>query len=88
VALLNVTLKKLNRVARQHLSKTIGDMISERLIAQAKHELYLGSKPVKQIARELGFRDVSYFSRFFKIRTNTSPHAYRESFRKDRAGPA
>ncbi|HEY4197566.1 MAG TPA: helix-turn-helix domain-containing protein [Mucilaginibacter sp.] len=58
-ALLNVTLKKLNRVARQHLSKTIGEMISERLIAQAKHELYLGGKPVKQIARELGFRDVS-----------------------------
>ncbi|WPU96939.1 helix-turn-helix domain-containing protein [Mucilaginibacter sabulilitoris] len=87
-ALLNVTMKKLNRVARQHLSKTIGDMISERLIAQAKYELYVGGKPVKQIARELGFRDVSYFSRFFKMRTATSPHVYRESFRKDRGDPA
>jgi AraC family transcriptional activator of pobA len=82
-ALLNVTIKKLNRVARQHLSKTIGHMISDRLIAQAKHELYLSDKPVKQIARELGFNDVAYFSRFFKARTYTSPHIYRESFRKN-----
>src|ERR1700761_9117123 len=63
-ALLNVTTKKLNRVTRQHLSKTIGNMISDRLIAQAKHELYLSDKPVKQIAMELGFNDVAYFSRF------------------------
>jgi AraC family transcriptional activator of pobA len=82
-ALLNVTTKKLNRVTRQHLSKTIGTMISDRIIAQAKHELYLSDKPVKQIALELGFNDVAYFSRFFKARTYTSPHVYRESFRQN-----
>lgn len=87
-ALLNVTIKKLNRVARRQLSKTIGDMIADRLIAQAKHELYLGGKPIKQIARELGFNDVSYFSRFFKARTFTTPHVYRESFKLDRIDPA
>src|ERR1700744_4120185 len=82
-ALLNVTIKKLNRVSRQHLSKTIGNMISERLITQAKHELYLTDKPIKQIARELGFQDVAYFSRFFKARTLTTPHVYRSSFREE-----
>lgn len=82
-ALLNVTIKKLNRVTRQHLSKTIGNMISERLITQAKHELYLTDKPIKQIARELGFQDVAYFSRFFKARTLTTPHVYRISFREE-----
>jgi AraC family transcriptional activator of pobA len=82
-ALLNVTIKKLNRVTRQHLSKTIGSMISERLIAQAKYELYLTEKPIKQIARELGFQDVAYFSRFFKARTLTTPHVYRISFREE-----
>ena len=86
-ALLNVTTKKLNRVTRQHLSKTIGNMISDRLIAQAKHELYLSDKPVKQIAMELGFNDVAYFSRFFKAHTYTSPHIYRESFRQDQKQP-
>jgi AraC family transcriptional activator of pobA len=82
-SLLNVTIKKLNRVTRQHLSKTIGSMISERLITQAKHELYVTDKPIKQIARELGFQDVAYFSRFFKARTMTTPHVYRISFREE-----
>lgn len=80
--LLNVTVKTLNRMARQHLEKTVGDMISERLITQAKHELFLSDKPVKQIALELGFHDVAYFSRFFKVRTNASPNIYRKSFRE------
>ena len=83
--LLNVTVKTLNRMARQHLGKTVGDMISERIITQAKHELYLTDKPIKQIALELGFHDVAYFSRFFKVRTAVSPEVYRKSFREDTA---
>jgi AraC-like DNA-binding protein len=81
--LLNVTVKTLNRMAKQHLGKTVGDMISERIITQAKHELYLSDKPIKQIAIELGFHDVAYFSRFFKQRTTVSPDVYRKSLREN-----
>lgn len=81
--LLNVTVKTLNRMAKQHLEKTVGDMISERIITQARHELYLSDKPVKQIALELGFHDVAYFSRFFKLRTTVSPDVYRKSLREN-----
>jgi AraC-like DNA-binding protein len=81
--LLNVTVKTLNRMAKQHLGKTVGDMISERIITQAKHELYLSEKTVKQIALELGFQDVAYFSRFFKVRTSVSPDLYRKSVREE-----
>ena len=80
--LLNVTVKTLNRMAKQHLGKTIGDMISERIITQARHELYLSDKSIKQIAIELGFHDVAYFSRFFKLRTAISPDVYRKSLRE------
>jgi len=80
--LLNVTVKTLNRMAKQHLEKTVGDMISERIITQAKHELYLSDKPIKEIAFELGFDDVAYFSRFFKVHTTVSPDVYRKSFRE------
>jgi AraC-like DNA-binding protein len=72
-------------MARQHLQKTVGEMISDRIITQARHELYLSDKPVKQIADELGFHDVAYFSRFFKQRTALSPDSYRKSFRQDTA---
>lgn len=81
--MLNVTLKTLNRVAKQHLDKTVGDIISDRIITQAKHELYLSDKPIKQIALELGFDDVAYFSRFFKVRTSVAPDVYRKSLRTD-----
>ncbi|UAY56002.1 helix-turn-helix domain-containing protein [Arachidicoccus terrestris] len=80
--LLNITVKTLNRVAKQQLEKTVGDMISDRIITQAKHELYLSVKPVKQIADELGFNDVSYFSRFFKHHVAVSPELYRRSIRR------
>ena len=39
-------------------------------------------KPIKQIALELGFHDVGYFSRFFKLRATVSPEVYRQSLRK------
>ena len=81
--LLNVTVKTLNRMAKQHLGKTVSDMISDRIITQAKHELYLSDKPIKQVAFDLGFRDVAYFSRFFKIQNAVSPEVYRKSLRRD-----
>ncbi len=81
--LLNVTVKTLNRMAKQHLGKTVGEIISERIITQAKHELYLSDKPIKQIAFDLGFHDVAYFSRFFKTQTTVSAEVYRKSLRVD-----
>lgn len=80
--LLNVTVKTLNRMAKQHLEKTVSDLISERIITQARHELYLSEKPVKEIAFELGFPDVAYFSRFFKVHVAVSPDLYRRQIRE------
>lgn len=77
--LLNVTLKKLNRLAKVNLGKTMGCLISECLVTEAKRELYLTENSVKQIAHELGFQDVAYFSRFFKRRMKISPIVYRST---------
>lgn len=54
-------------------------MIAERIVIEAKRELYLTSKPVKSIAYELGFNDEFYFSRFFKNNADVSPQLYRET---------
>ena len=81
--LLNVTVKTLNRIAKKHKEKTVGDMIAERIVAQARHELYASSKTIKQIAIELGFHDVAYFSRFFKLRMGLSPDLYRKSLKEN-----
>lgn len=77
--LLNITPKALAKITKTHLNKTLTALISERIIIEAKRELYLTNKPVKQIAYELGYDDEYYFSRFFKTNTDTSPQIYRNT---------
>ena len=77
--LLNISAKALARITRNHFNKTLTNMIAERIVIEAKRELYLTSKPVKSIAYELGFNDEFYFSRFFKNNADVSPALYRET---------
>ncbi len=77
--LLNISPKALGKITRQHFNKTLTNMIAERIIIEAKRELYLTSKPVKSIAYELGFNDEFYFSRFFKNNADVSPQLYRDT---------
>jgi len=81
--LLNVTVKTLNRITRSQLNKTVTHLIAGRIVTEAKRELYLGTKPVKEIAARLGFNDEAYFSRFFKRHTRTSPGMYRKTVNPD-----
>jgi AraC family transcriptional regulator, transcriptional activator of pobA len=83
-AILNITPKALAKIAKTHLNKTLTSLISERIIIEAKRELYLTNKPVKQIAYELGYDDEYYFSRFFKVNTDISPQLYRNTVGFDR----
>jgi AraC-like DNA-binding protein len=76
---LNISIKALAKVTKNHFNKTITELISERIIIEAKRELYLTNKTVKQIAYELGYDDEYYFSRFFKVKTDISPQVYRDT---------
>ncbi|SIQ22712.1 helix-turn-helix domain-containing protein [Chryseobacterium sp. RU33C] len=77
--LLNISTKVLAKITKTHFNKTLTDLISERIIIEAKRELYLTNKAVKEIAYELGYADEYYFSRFFKNNTDISPQAYRNT---------
>ena len=78
-SILNITPSALAKASKVHFNKTLTDLISERIIIEAKRELYLTSKAVKQIAFELGFNDEHYFSRFFKKNADISPQIYRDT---------
>jgi AraC family transcriptional regulator, transcriptional activator of pobA len=78
-SMLNVTPKTLGRIAKSHFNKTLTDLISERIIVEAKRQLYMTQRTVKEIAYDLGFNDEYHFSRYFKNITDVSPLAYRES---------
>lgn len=77
--LLNITPKALAKITKNYFNKTLSNLITERIIIEAKRELYLTNKSVKEIAYELGYDDEHYFSRFFKNNADVSPQIYRET---------
>jgi AraC family transcriptional regulator, transcriptional activator of pobA len=85
-ALLYITPKALGKLTKAHFNKTPSELIHERIIIEAKRELYLTNKAIKEIAGELGFDDEFYFSRFFKNNTTVSPQVYRERVGFNRGG--
>ena len=78
-SMLNITPKALAKITKNHFNKTLSSLINERIIIEAKRELYLTDKTVKEIAYELGYEDEYYFSRFFKVNADVSPQLYRET---------
>ncbi len=76
---LHISPKALGKLAKKHFNKTLTVLIAERIIIEAKRELYLTNKPIKEIAFELGYEDEYYFSRFFKVNTSISPQLYRDT---------
>jgi AraC family transcriptional regulator, transcriptional activator of pobA len=77
--LLNITPKALAKMTKSYFNKTLTDLISERIVIEAKRELYMSNKSIKEIAYELGYEDEHYFSRFFKNNADVSPQMYRDT---------
>lgn len=76
---LNISANALAKITKSYFNKTLTDLISERIIIEAKRELYLTNKSIKEIAFELGYNDEHYFSRFFKNNADVSPQIFRET---------
>lgn len=77
--LLNLSDKHLNRICRTCLNKTTTELISERLIDEAKRLLLSTSWTISQISDELGYKDKSYFSRHFRKSVGMSPQTFQNN---------
>ncbi len=77
--LLNISPNALAKIVKTHFNKTLTELITERIIIEAKRELYMTSKPIKEIAWHLGYSDEFHFSRLFKNNTDISPQTYRDT---------
>ena len=77
--LLNISASSLAKLVKTHFNKTLTELITERIIIEAKRELYMTSKPIKEIAWHLGYADEFHFSRLFKNYTDISPQTYRDT---------
>lgn len=86
--LLHISPNALAKLVKSTYNKTPSNMIAERIIIEAKRELYLTNKTVEEIALELGYEDPFYFSRFFKKQTSISPAVYRKTVGFNKAASA
>ncbi len=75
--------KRLNALATRELGMTVKQLIQERLVLEAKRRISYGNETFKSIAFGLGFKDTSYFSRFFKQHTEQTPEEFKSSIIND-----
>ena len=74
--MMNMTTRHLSRICQDTLDKSTSDLISERIILEAKRLLIHNDISVSQVAEQLGYDDYSYFIRFFKKNVGMSPKEF------------
>jgi AraC family transcriptional regulator, transcriptional activator of pobA len=74
---LALTPAHLNRICRKISGRSVGQLVAERVIEEARRDLVFTSMTVQQIAFDLGFSDPAYFNRLFSRQTGITPKAYR-----------
>lgn len=75
---LGVTAAHLSRVCRAATGNPLSELLHERILLAARRLLAATDLPISRISECLGFSSPAYFSRFFSVRTNLSPRAYRQ----------
>lgn len=76
---MSITLKHLNRICKLILNKTATQLITERVILEAKRLLIDQNKSISQIADQLNFENYSYFAKLFKKENGISPSDFRNT---------
>ncbi len=77
--LLEVTPTHLTRVCRENAGLTAADMITQRVLHEARMLLMRPEPPVQNVAGHLGFGSAAYFSRFIQHHTGQPPSALRRT---------
>ncbi|WP_170122065.1 helix-turn-helix domain-containing protein [Breoghania corrubedonensis] len=75
---LGMTSERLNEHCKRVTGVTVGHMIRQRLITEAKRQLLFTDLAASEIAYDLAFADPSHFSRFFRNHTGMSPQEFRK----------
>ncbi|WP_417352120.1 AraC family transcriptional regulator [Flavobacterium alkalisoli] len=80
--MMHMTPKHLNRITQAVAGKTTSDVITDRVLLEAKKELILQQDNFAGVAEMLGYEDYAYFSRLFKKKTNETPSEFLNRYKK------
>lgn len=72
-SLMAMSEKHLNRISKTCLNKTTTDLITNRIMLEAKRDLTHTNLNVSEVAEKLGYFDNSYFARLFKKKSGQTP---------------
>ncbi len=75
--MLGISFCLLSKYTKEHEQRTPFEILTERIIVEAKRNLKYSSLRIKEIASNLGFNDTSYFIRYFKRYVGISPIDFR-----------
>jgi AraC family transcriptional activator of pobA len=79
---LNITTSHLNDCVKETTGISVTQSLQNKMILEAKRQLYYTNNDVKKIAFDLGFEDNAYFSRLFKKICSETPLSFRNKFRE------
>jgi AraC family transcriptional activator of pobA len=80
-ARMHMSEKHLNRICRECVGKTTTEIISDRIIIEAKRLLTTSDLPVSEVAEALGYLDRAYFSRLFKKKCGQTPLEFTKHYK-------
>ncbi|MCQ9635586.1 helix-turn-helix transcriptional regulator [Chryseobacterium sp. WG14] len=80
-SLLNISPKHLNRIAQTVVQKTATDVITERVVLEAKRMLMYLDESLVEVAFRLGYEEYSYFVRVFRKNSGMTPTQFIKEYK-------
>lgn len=77
-AQMNITPTYLSRIVKEVSGNTVNGYLQSFLYGEACKQLRMTDKPIGELAFDLGFKDQSAFTNFFKMKSGVSPKEYRK----------
>ena len=79
--LMNISSKHLNRITQTVVQKTATDVITERIVLEAKRMLMYLDESLVEIAFRLGYEEYSYFVRVFRKTSGMTPTQFIKKYK-------
>jgi AraC family transcriptional regulator, transcriptional activator of pobA len=80
--LMNMSPSYLNSFCKQMIGQTLTELISDRVLLEAKRLLSYSNLTVNEISGQLKFSSTSYFIRFFRKHLGQTPEQFKESLNR------
>lgn len=73
---MNISPKHLNRITKTVIGKTASEVITDRIVLEAKRRVLHTKNNFSSIAESLGYDDYAYFSKLFKKASGLTPSGF------------